>query len=144
MALDYSRMAIMGTVNPSVKKDIGKWLDQTFKAPSDATSGKLYYEGIMGSTPVQVLSWISQLPEGIPNPQGGTFNTSKFYRIPVVFKKQSLDVVLENIPMQLGQNKAIYNGRTVNAYMGYVVAAIMPAKLNAKNGGEMAEMLWDN
>lgn len=143
MSLDYSRMAVMGTINPSTQRDISRWLDQTSKAPNDTTNGKLYYEGVMGSTPIQVLSWIEQMPEGIPNPTGGTYNTSKFYRIPVVFKKQSYDVVLENIPMQLGETKAVYNGKTVNAYMGYVVAAITPSKLNYKVGGELAEMLWN-
>lgn len=143
MSLDYSRMAVMGTINPTVQKDISRWLDQTFKAPNDSTNGKLYYEGVMGSTPIQVLSSLEQMPEGIPNPIGGTYNTSKFYRIPIVFKKQSYDVVLEVLPMQLGQHKGVYNGRTVNAYMGYVVAAVIPSKLNAKVGGEMAEMLWN-
>lgn len=141
MGLDYSRMS-QDAANPTARRDIGRWLDQTFKAPNDATNGKLYYDGIMGSTKVHVLSNISTMPNATPNPvTGGTFNTAKFFRITISFKGDPLDVVLEDIGLSWGQNKGMYNGKMTNAYMGYVVAGVIPTKLNPNNYAEMAQML---
>lgn len=142
MSLDYSRMST-NEANPTAKKDIGRWLDQTFKAPNDVTNGKLYYEGIMGNAPIQILTNLSKMPNGVPNPKGGVYDVTSFYRITVVFKKQPYDVVLEDIKLPWGQHKGMYNGKTVNAHMGYVVAGVIPTKLNPNSLGEMAEMLWE-
>jgi hypothetical protein len=140
MSLDFSRMSANAN-NPTARKDIGRWLDQTFKVPNDVTNGKLYYEGIMGRTPLQILSNISQIPNGIPNPKGGIYSPAKFYRITVFFKQNAYDVILEDIGLSWGQHKGMYNGKVVNAYMGYVVAGIIPAKLNPNNLEEMELML---
>lgn len=142
MAVNYSRMEIANSINPTYKKDIGRWLDQTFKAPNDATNNRMYYDGVMGSVPLQVLTHLEPLPPNTSHPNGGTFNALRCNCLTVVFKGQPYLVVLEDIELPWGVHKGIYNGRTVNAYMGYVVAGIVETTIKADSGAKMAQMLW--
>ena len=143
MALDFSKMWMLAPENPTIKKDISRWLDQTFKAPFDVTNGKIYYDGVMGSTKLEVLSNMEKIGANTPNPRGGCYHEANFYRIVVLFKTLPYEVVFENVPMMLGQQKVMYYGKQVPSYMGYVVAGIRQSVLSANVGASMVEMLWN-
>jgi hypothetical protein len=144
MSLDYSRISAIKFIPPAEKKSIGKWLDQTNKAPNDMTKGKIYYNGVMGSKPLYILSTMDPMPYGVTKPGGGYYSNLYDYRIIVVLDNQSYDIRFELVKMELGQEKIVHNGRMVYCHRGYTITGIYPTEMNANDEGILSHLLWED
>jgi hypothetical protein len=143
MPLDYSRVSAVKFIPPTAKKDIARWLDQTHKAPDDCTGGKLYYNGVMGSKTIFILSDMEPMPYGVAKSNGGYYSTMSDYRLIISYDGKSYDVRYEMVEAPLGQAKAIHNGKMVYCHMGYTITGVFPTPFGANDSAVLSHLLWE-
>jgi hypothetical protein len=142
MAIDYTRLSALKPVPPAEKKNISLWLNQTLKAPTDATKQKLYYQGVMGPKPLYVLSEMEPMPYGVAKPDGGLYSTAYDYRILVVFDNQAYDIRFELVECLLGSKHAIHDSRLVAVHKDYTVTGVFETAMDANDYQIMNHLLW--
>lgn len=152
MALDFSQLkgALQMASKPFTpvhERDLRAWIDLSRWAPNDTTNRQLYYQGVMGSKKMYVLSTMEPMPP-IPKSEGSGWYGVTDYRITVSMDGRFYEIRYESFQSADGLPGAkstaqTASGATVRQYMGYTPTGIYEVERSPRINKVVHDYLWN-